>query len=66
MSSLGIMVEVYAGTDIHKAIDDAIQLSKELRNRYIVFDFNGVGLSINSTSSIKETIELYHKMLKLK
>lgn len=66
MSSLKIMVEVFAGTDIHKAIDDAIQLSRKLENECIVFNFNGVKLMIHSASLTEEVVQLYHKMLELK
>ncbi|KKK85783.1 hypothetical protein LCGC14_2769810 [marine sediment metagenome] len=64
MFSLQIMVKVFAGTDIHEAIKDAIQLSKELGDEYISFSFNGVLIIVNSRSKIEERVQFYHKLLR--
>ena len=61
MSNFILNVEVLAGTDIADAVYEAKQKCEELDLVYVVFDFNGVSMSIGRNTDVEDALASYHQ-----
>lgn len=60
MSNACIKVEFLAGTTIEAAIAEARALAAKLGLVYVVFDFNGVKVSVKPSGDDKGLIDQFH------
>jgi len=58
MSNISIHTEFLPGTDIYKAVVEAKGLAKKLDVAYIIFDFNGVSVSVSPDAVIPDEVHL--------
>jgi hypothetical protein len=53
MSNLYITVEVLGGTSIEKAIAEAKDLAQRMNLAFVVFNFNGVRMSVSQNADVE-------------
>lgn len=63
MSNFSIEVEVLAGTSIEEAIIEAKDLAQRMNLAYVMFNFNGVRMSISQEADIPALAWRYAKAL---
>lgn len=61
MSNFILNVEVLAGTNIERAIEEAKAKSRMFDLAGIQFKFNGIELFVTSRSDVKELVNTYHE-----
>lgn len=63
MSNMTITVDLLAGTEIKRAVEEAKALALKLDVAFVKFPFNGVSMSISSKADAMECEELFHEAL---
>lgn len=63
-SNICINVEFLAGTSIEQAVIEAKDKAILWQVAYVKFDFNGVKMSIRSSSSVIEAVDRFHQEIK--
>jgi len=58
----GVFVQVFAGTDIKTAIEDAIKLADNSNNE-VVFNFNGTLIQVDKNSIVSDKLTFYHNSI---
>ena len=59
MPKLELKVNFLTGTDIKKAITEATELADKLNLAYVVFDFNGIKISVPQKADIENGVIAY-------
>lgn len=63
MSNFSIEVEVLAGTSIEEAITEAKDLAQRMNLAFVMFNLNGVRMSISCEADVDELAEDYRYAL---
>ncbi len=58
----GVFVQVFVGTDIKTAIEDAIKLADNSNNE-VVFNFNGTLIQVDKNSIVSDKLTFYHNSI---
>lgn len=58
-SNMEITVDFLAGTNLHEAIEEAMDKAKKWDVAFVKFSFNGVNFSITHTCDIKEAVKQF-------
>ena len=63
MSNFSIEVEVMAGTSIEEAVTEAKDLAQRMNLAFVMFNFNGVRMSISCEADVPSLVWRYAKAL---
>lgn len=64
-SNMTVKVEFLAGTSIEGAVQEAIQKARLWNVAFVSFNFNGISMSVHSTTNPAEAVEKFRlEMLK--